>query len=103
MCRLAPRRAVDPAGAAATGRAASVLMTLPSTVAEIGLVVFVSRAIGGAGTTADGEAGSAFLFPHISPPRSFHVGQKALACGPGSDTLVLCFRAEQADNQGPCT
>src|SRR5438445_640958 len=72
ICRLAPRRAVDPAGAAATGRAASVLMTLPSTVAEVGLVEFVSGAFDGAGTAAGGESGSAFLFPHIGPPRSFH-------------------------------
>src|SRR5579872_315072 len=102
MCRLAPRRAVAPAGVVAIGRTASVLMTLSSTRAGIGLVEFVSGAFDGAGTAAGGESGSAFLFPHIGPPRSFHVGQKALALDRGRDTLVPCFRAEQADNRKRC-
>src|ERR1700731_832684 len=103
MCRLAPRRAVESAGAAATGRTASVLMTLPSTIADVGLVVvFASGAFDGAGTAAGGEAGSAFLFPHIRPPRSFHVGPEGSGIWPGRATLVLCFRAEQEDNLKRC-
>src|SRR5207302_9649108 len=73
---MAPKRAVDPAGAVAKGRAASVLITLPSIIAEVGLVEFVSGAFDGAGTPADGESGSTFLFPHISPPRSFRLARK---------------------------
>src|ERR1700731_1914675 len=71
MCKLAPSRAVEPDGVELSGRMASVLMAIPSVLAEAGF----ATGAGGSGAFAVvgcGVSDSGFLFPHISfwPPRS---------------------------------
>src|SRR6202140_3710164 len=69
MCKLGPSRAVEPDGVELSGRMASVLMAIPSVLAEAGF----ATGAGGSGAFAVVGCGvSGFLFPHIMcwPPRS---------------------------------
>src|ERR1700688_4785591 len=64
MCKLAPSRAVEPDGVELSGRMASVLMAIPSVLAEAGF----ATGAGGSGAFAVVGCGvSAFLSPHIFP------------------------------------
>src|ERR1700689_5827661 len=68
-CKLAPSRAVGPDGVELSGRMASVLMAIPSILAEAGF----ATGAGVSGAFAVVGCGlSGFLFPHIIlwPPRS---------------------------------
>src|SRR5580765_3959687 len=75
-CRLAPNRA-EPPGVVGKGRIASVLMVLPSTDGATGLTGLVSGPFDGPGTDASAASPSAFLFPHIGPPRSAFLANNA--------------------------
>src|SRR5580700_1400594 len=62
ICKLAPSRAVEPDGVELSGRMASVLMGIPSVLAEAGF----ATGAGGSGAFAVVGCGvSGFLSPHI--------------------------------------
>jgi hypothetical protein len=62
MCKLAPSRAVVPDGVELSGRMASVLMAIPSVLAEAG---FATGADGSGAFAVVGCGVSEFLFPHM--------------------------------------
>src|SRR5580692_3011201 len=63
MCKLAPSRAVEPDGVELSGRMASVLMAIPSVLAEAGF----ATGAGGSGAFAVVGCGVSglLLFPHM--------------------------------------